>query len=96
VTAEEVLGEQALAMTMAGIGNFSGMPARQRRVALVGGGADGTLIPRGYQAALQDTFVARGEYEDGTGVEKATYRKRERRLCVCAARVVDYVFDGLP
>lgn len=87
---------QAALMVGEGIGDYAGIrTARQQRFALVGGGGDGTIVPKG-PGGWQPGFVARGEYEDGTGVELVHYVYRRRRPCSCAAPVIDYVFDGLP
>lgn len=91
-----VLEYQATHMAMAGIGGFDGIrTARQQRFVLVGGGGDGTVIPKG-PGGWQPGFAARGEYDDGTGVELVHYVYRRRCPHPCAAPVIDYVFDGLP
>lgn len=91
-----VIEAQAELMAADGIGRFDGIrTARQQRFALVGGGGDGTIVPKG-PGGWQPGFVARGEYEDGTGLELVHYVYRRRRPCPCAAPVIDYVFDGLP
>jgi hypothetical protein len=97
VAAMIALQMQAETMCSKGIGRFDGMQRlRQQRVELVGGGGDGEMIPIGHHAPLKDRFVATGEYDDGTGVEKAVYVKRWRVEHPCVAPVTYYLYEGAP
>lgn len=87
---------QSTLMVRAGIGSFQGMGLRQRRVELVGGGGDGTMIPIGPLAQVRERFTAVGRYEDGTGEERAVYVREQVKLHPEAAPAIAYRFEGVP
>lgn len=87
---------QSTLMVRAGIGSFQGMPIRQRRVELVGGGGDGTMITIGILAEVKPRFTAVGRYDDGSEEERAVYVREEVKLHPEAAPAIRYRFEGVP